>query len=53
MIAYIKVDLKYIVKFQKISEMSKGLENNMSRAVQSAFEINIVQFSMKVVAVTC
>ena len=42
------------VKFQKTSETSKSFENNiLSRAIQSIFEINIAQFFITVVAVTC
>ena len=42
------------VKFQKTSKTSKSFENNiLSRAIWSAFEINISQFFITVVAVTC
>ena len=38
------------VKLQKTSETSKSFENNiLSRAIQSAFEINIAQFFITVV----
>ena len=46
-------NLNIHVKFQKTSKTSKSFENNiLSRATKSAFEINIAQFFITVVAVT-
>ena len=43
-------NLNICVKLQKTSETSKSFENNiLSRAIQTAFEINIVQFFITVV----
>ena len=52
--AHKSFDLNIHVKFQKTFKTSKSFENNiLSRAKQSASEINIIQFFITVVAVTC